>query len=139
MVVSKHEQGIPNTSDSTNDRDAAGLRHKEVVAAAYPAHPILSTQLDARPSDLRLDLDLEPRHQYRPRQTGTTMLFSKLALFALVPAAFADWGNLCSSDRKAKVLIGNGPSGVTGELIFFQRAWSDVVTLTGTVSHSHSS
>jgi hypothetical protein len=62
------------------------------------------------------------------------MLFSKIALLALVPAAFADWGNLCSSDRKAKVLIGNSAAGVSGELIFFQRAWSDVVTLTGTVS-----
>ncbi|CAK9781748.1 Cu-Zn superoxide dismutase [Cutaneotrichosporon oleaginosum] len=62
------------------------------------------------------------------------MLLSNLALLSLVPAAFADWGNLCSSDRKAKVLIGNGQAGVSGELIFFQRAWSDVVTLTGQIS-----
>lgn len=62
------------------------------------------------------------------------MLFSQLAILALVPAALADWGNLCSSDRKAKVLIGNGQPGVSGELTFFQSAWSDVVTLTGTVS-----
>ncbi|BEI85730.1 hypothetical protein CcaverHIS002_0600170 [Cutaneotrichosporon cavernicola] len=62
------------------------------------------------------------------------MLFSNLALLALVPAALADWGNLCSSDRKAKVIIGGGPSGLAGELFFNQRAWSDVVTLTGTIS-----
>lgn len=62
------------------------------------------------------------------------MLFSNLALLALIPAALADWGNLCSSPRKAKVTIGNGQPGVHGELIFYQAAWSDVVSLTGTVS-----